>query len=84
MRLKSFLSAAPLSRGLDHHPSFDKTQLQGWKSLQKERDLPTAAWEAHVRHGLEHGLTAADSVEDRWISTFVRGELPTSRASTPS
>jgi agmatinase len=29
-----------------------------------------------VQHGLDNGLTAAASVQDRGISTFVRGELP--------
>ncbi|MBK9428547.1 MAG: agmatinase family protein [Gammaproteobacteria bacterium] len=76
MRLQRFNATGALRRGLDHHPMFDKTQLQGWKSLQKEKDLPTEAWKAHVQHGLDNGLTAAASVQDRGISTFVRGELP--------
>jgi agmatinase len=66
----------PADAGWNHHPTFDKTQLQGWKSLHKEKDLPTDAWKAQVQHGLDNGLTAAASVEDRAISTFVRGELP--------
>jgi len=37
----------------NHHPSFDKTQLQGWKSMHKEKELPYQAWKAHVAHGLE-------------------------------
>jgi agmatinase len=66
----------PADAGWNHHPSFDKTQLQGWKALHKEQELPTDAWKAQVQHGLDNGLTAAASVEDRGISTFVRGELP--------
>lgn len=66
----------PADAGWNHHPSFDKTQLQGWKALEKEQALPTDAWKAQVREGLEKGLPAADSVENREFSTFVRGELP--------
>ncbi len=66
----------PADAGWNHHPTFDKTQLQGWKALHRERDLPTDAWKAQVREGLEKGLPAADSVENREFSTFVRGELP--------
>ena len=76
MPLKPLTIQSPLRHGLNHHPTFDKTQLQGWKSMHKEKDLPYAAWKAHVQHGLDNGLTAADSVQDREISTFVRGELP--------
>ena len=66
----------PADAGWNHHPTFDKTQLQGWKALHKEKELPTEAWKAQVRDGLEKGLPAADSVENREFSTFVRGELP--------
>ena len=34
------------------------------------------AWEAEVKRGLELGLPAASSIEDRDIPTFSRGELP--------
>jgi agmatinase len=66
----------PADAGWNHHPTFDKTQLQGWKALHKEKELSTEAWKAQVRDGLEKGLPAADSVENREFSTFVRGELP--------
>ncbi len=59
-----------------HHGTFDRTKLQGWKAMHAEKDLPYQAWKAHVKHGLENGLPAADSIEDREISTFARGELP--------
>ena len=55
----------PADAGWNHHPTFDKTQLQGWKALHKEKELPTEAWKAQVRDGLEKGLPAADSVEDQ-------------------
>lgn len=67
---------APQGRMHAHHPSFDKTQLQGWKAMHKEAELPRSAWEAEVKRGLELGLPGANSIEDRSIPTFARGELP--------
>lgn len=59
-----------------HHPSFDKTQLQGWKMMHKEAELPHAGWEAEEKRCLELGLPGADSIQDKTIPTFARGELP--------
>ena len=59
-----------------HHPSFDRTQLQGWKMMHKEAELPHDAWDAEERRCLALGLQGADSIEDRSIPTFARGELP--------
>jgi agmatinase len=59
-----------------HHPSFDKTQLHGWKAMHKEAELPHAGWEAEEKRGLELGLPGADSIQDKSIPTFSRGELP--------
>lgn len=59
-----------------HHPSFDKTQLQGWKAMHLEADLPQAAWKAEEERCLNLGLPGADSIEDKTIPTFARGELP--------
>jgi len=42
----------------------------------REAELPTSVAEAEAQRCLEQGLTAADSIEDRSISTFARGELP--------
>ncbi len=67
---------APQGRMHAHHPSFDKTQLQGWKAMHKEAELPRSAWEAEVKRGLELGLPGAGSIQDRSIPTFARGELP--------
>lgn len=68
-----FAGAGPARR---HHPSFDKTQLHGWQCMHKEAELPHAGWEAEERRGLELGLPGADSIQDRSIPTFARGELP--------
>ena len=46
------------------------------RGLAEEEKLPEKGWEAEVRHGLEFGLEAAESIRDRSIPTFSRGELP--------
>src|SRR4051795_10898581 len=45
-------------------------------ALEMEERLPTAAWEREVARGLEYGLPGADSIVDKTIPTFSRGELP--------
>jgi agmatinase len=57
-----------------HHP--DLTKLAGWKAMQKEADLPEGRWDEERRWALRMGLTGADSIEDKSIPTFARGELP--------
>ena len=51
-------------------------QSQAQKALDKERQLPLTGWQQEVDRGLEYGLEAAPSINDRTISTFSRGELP--------
>ena len=46
------------------------------QALDKERQLPLTGWQQEVDRGLEYGLEAAESINDRTISTFSRGELP--------
>ncbi|MEM7058807.1 MAG: agmatinase family protein [Pseudomonadota bacterium] len=57
-----------------HHP--DLTKLQGWKAARAEADLPESEWKKEQAWALRMGLTAAESIEDRNIPTFARGELP--------
>ncbi len=57
-----------------HHP--DLTRLQGWRSMKAEADLPEKGWDEERRWALRMGLTGADSIEDKSIPTFARGELP--------
>ncbi len=45
-------------------------------AVAAEARLPTTRWEEEVARGLELGLPAADSIVDRRIPTFSRGELP--------
>ena len=57
-----------------HHP--DLTKLQGWKAMQAEKEIPGSGWAQERQWALRMGLTGADSIEDKSIPTFARGELP--------
>ena len=46
------------------------------RALEKEAQLPMTGWQQEVSRGLEYGLEAAESIRDRSIPTFSRGELP--------
>ncbi len=52
------------------------TGSEGARALEKEAALPLTGWQQEVDQGLRYGLEAADSIIDRRISTFSRGELP--------
>lgn len=57
-------------------PSFNKEDLLGVKAAHKEATLPSIRGEEEIARGLKNGLEAADSIGDRTISCFSRGELP--------
>ncbi len=59
-----------------HHPDFDKMQARGWKAALAEADIPEDAWKAEQKWALDNGLPGSDSIEDKTIPTFARGELP--------
>jgi len=59
-----------------HHPDFDKKGLEGWRAVHREAALSHAAWKAEREWAVRMGLPGAESIEDRSISTFARGELP--------
>ncbi|WP_017325694.1 agmatinase family protein [Synechococcus sp. PCC 7336] len=46
------------------------------RGLGEEAKLSESGWQREVQRGLEFGLEAADSIRDRSIPTFSRGELP--------
>ena len=46
------------------------------RALDQESQLPLTGWQQEVSQGLDYGLEAAESIRDRAISTFSRGELP--------
>ena len=45
-------------------------------AVAAEDSLPTTKWEEEIARGLEFGLPGADSINDKRIPTFSRGELP--------
>ncbi len=49
---------------------------EGMAALEKELALPLTGWQQEVDQGIRYGLEAAESIVDRRISTFSRGELP--------
>jgi agmatinase len=54
------------------------------QALEREARLPMTGWQQEVNQGLEYGLEAAESIRDRTIPTFSRGEnCPTTPALTP-
>lgn len=54
----------------------NQPESEAQKALQKETQLSFTGWQQEVQDGLNYGLEAADSIKDRTISTFSRGELP--------
>jgi agmatinase len=61
----------------DPSAAFDRRSgTQGEQALEREHVLPLSGWEREVERGHSHGLEAAESIVDRRISTFSRGELP--------
>ncbi len=59
-----------------HHPDYDKLRTQGWQAVDAEGRLSSDGWKREVAWALEMGLPGADSLEDRSIPTFSRGEAP--------
>jgi agmatinase len=56
--------------------SFNKEDLHGIQAAHKEAALPGTRAEEEIARGLKLGLEGADSIGDRTISCFSRGELP--------
>lgn len=68
---------APFDRDRrQHHPDFDKTASQGWRALHREAQISGDAWKREQAWALKMGLPGADSIVDKSIPTFSRGELP--------
>jgi agmatinase len=67
---------APRDERRFHHPDFDKMQARGWKAAEAEAKIGDGRWRQELERGLKHGLPGADSIGDRTIPTFARGELP--------
>jgi agmatinase len=54
----------------------DRVDRQGHWAQQAEARLSDRRWREEVERGLAHGLEAADSITDRTLPTFARGEIP--------
>lgn len=59
----------------DDAPS-EPVNREGAAAQQREGELPMRRYQAEVDRRLAHGLPAADSIQDRTLPTFARGELP--------
>ncbi len=71
------MTASPGPEGaFDRRTQAPATGRQGAEALEKEARLPLTGWQQEVDQGLRYGLEAAESIVDRRISTFSRGELP--------
>ncbi|WP_052889327.1 agmatinase family protein [Thermogemmatispora carboxidivorans] len=68
------------NHGLSHRESkdasFSREDFDGYSAAQAEAKLPQARSEAEISRAIALGLEAAQSIEDRTISCFSRGELP--------
>ena len=58
-----------------HHPSYEKLNSQGCKAVEAEAKLPGEGWRKEQQWALDMGLPGAESLTDRTIPTFARGEL---------
>jgi agmatinase len=56
--------------------TFEKGDLHGIMAAEKEATLSESRAAAEIKHNLQYGLEAAESIGDRTISCFSRGELP--------
>src|ERR1700738_2318875 len=54
----------------------DRHGPEARRALELEARLPTAGRDREIARGLELGLQGADSIVDRTIPCFSRGELP--------
>src|SRR6476620_6890313 len=59
-----------------HHPDFSKMDTQGWQALGAEGKLSENGWKREQQWARDMGLPGADSINDKSIPTFARGELP--------
>ncbi len=56
--------------------SYRREDLQGYKLAQMEHTLPTTKQDEMIAKSIATGLLPADSVEDKTIPCFARGDLP--------
>jgi agmatinase len=59
-----------------HHPDYNRLETQGWRALDAESKLSDEKYSKEMRWALDMGLPGAESLTDRSIPTFSRGEKP--------
>ncbi len=70
-------TSPPMSSPIEPSGAFQRLHpSEGMEALEKERQLPLTGWQQEVDQAKRLGLEAAESIVDRNISTFSRGELP--------
>ena len=67
--------------GMFHHHGkggapFDRSKLRGMQALKRLKDVTDRRTKEQLERGLDLGLEAAPSVQDRTISLFARGQQP--------
>jgi agmatinase len=55
---------------------FDRGSLRGMQALKRLKDITDRRTREQLERGLDLGLEAAPSVQDRTISLFSRGQQP--------
>jgi agmatinase len=65
------------SHGKGHnHPPYDRGKLRGMRVQKRLKDIADHKQREEAERGIDLGLEAAPSVQDRTISTFARGQQP--------
>ena len=64
------------SESSDNPPPFDRRDLHATRMLDRLSEIGDERLQAATSRGIELGLEAAPSVQDRRITTFVRGGQP--------
>ncbi len=54
----------------------DRVDREGHRAQQAEALLPDRRHQEEIQRGLSYGLEAAESITDRTLPTFARGEIP--------
>ena len=70
------MTTDPSENPVFQNPNMGNGSTEANRALERENQLPLTGWQQEVNQGLTYGLEAADSIRDRTISTFSRGELP--------
>jgi len=66
-----------------HHPNFEIRDMQGWEVHRSGRKTARGRLAQGTEMGVGYGPAGSDSIVDKSIPTFARGELHISPASTP-